>query len=65
MNIAIDIMLQMPPEYVSLLEDFNLMCYEDLSAYKTLIKIFSAKLITQNTMNLKISIPNYDVNTFK
>jgi len=65
MNITIDIMLQMPPEYVSLLEDFSLMCYEDLSAYKTFIKIFSAKLITQNTINLKISIPNYDVNTFK
>jgi hypothetical protein len=55
----------MPPEYVSLLEDFSIMCYEDLSAYKTLVKIFSAKLITQNTMNLRISIPNYDVNTFK
>lgn len=65
MNITIDVMLQMPQEYVSLLEDFSIMCYEDLSAYKTLVKIFSANLITSNTMNLLISVPNYDVNTFK
>lgn len=65
MNITIDAMLQMPQEYVSLLEDFNIVCYEDLSAYKTLIKIFKANLITSNTINLTISIPNYDVNTFK
>jgi hypothetical protein len=65
MNITIDIMLQMPPEYVSLLLDFDIMSYENLSAYKTLIRIFSARMITDNTINLTVSIPNYDVNTFR
>lgn len=41
------------------------MCYEDLSAYKAVIRIFGAKLMTENTINLTISVPNYEVNTFK
>jgi hypothetical protein len=65
MNITIDIMLQMPSEYVSLLQDYDILCYEDLSAYKTRLRIFSAQMLTENTINLVISIPNYDVNTFK
>ena len=65
MNITIDFMLQMPEEHKSLLQDFNLRFYEDLSASMSRIRFVRQKMITDSIINLVICIQNFEANTFK
>lgn len=65
MNITIDFMLQMPDNLKHLFQDYNIRMYEDLSAYKSNIRIFSQKMISPFALNLVIAIPQFEANTFK
>jgi hypothetical protein len=65
MNITIDFMLQMPEEHKSLLNDYNLRFYEDLSASMSRIRFERQKMITETTINLVVCIQNFEANTFK
>lgn len=44
---------------------YDLKIYEDLGISKSKIKILSKKEITDQTLNLIISIPNFESNSFK
>ena len=48
-----------------MLKDYQLRMYEDLSAYKSKIRIIKTKQITNSAFNIIISVPNFEPNSFK
>jgi hypothetical protein len=58
-------MLQLPDNLKNLFADYNIRMYEDLSAYKSDIRIFKKTMITESTINLIVAIPHFEANTFK
>lgn len=58
-------MLQLPQSEKSMFTNYNLRMYEDLSAYKARIKIVHTKMVTDQTLNMVISVPNFEASSFK
>jgi len=65
MNVTIDFMLQLPVSEKSMFQNYRLKIYEDLSAYKSRLRIFHQKMVTDQTINLVIGFPNFEPVSFR